>query len=309
MRRFYRLTDVDDAHSYYLPKGNCAEELSIKNRTSLVDAVGEDGAFDLHGLLRSPLEKGEAALKFSLVAGCPSDLNSAVEDLFDGVYGGSRVTGLRKLWRCEDLTQEERRWSLARLQARPTMPRGVVNVRHLEVGINFALPDPYFYSGLTARWLAANGYTVAERLSPGEPIDPYYQFAQFDITTNPFNFSIINEGTVETRHCVFRLESLSGSGFNNPTISNVTTGLSFSSTTDGASASHVLSVNSSIGLGRAQLSVDGGGSWADDTPNLVVPTLQARLMALQPGVNSFQYTEAATPNMRLLVWFLPAFWD
>lgn len=185
------------------------------------------------------------------------------------------------------------------------------NVLHLPVSVDLVLPDPLFYDPITAAWLAANGYTAQAVSSAlvGEPIDPDLDFARFNITTSPFAFTLKNDGPLETRRVIFRLESQAVGGFTNPQIANATTVQSFSSTTDGATATTVLSINAQAGLGRARVSANGGSSWVDDSLNLLLGQSQAVLMELAPGDNVFSITSGGTPNYRLLCHWMHAHRD
>lgn len=143
----------------------------------------------------------------------------------------------------------------------------------------------------------------------GEPVAPNLLFAVYDITQTPFEFNLYNKGVLETRRVVFRFASQGANGFTNPKIENLTTGQEFESTTDGADADDVLSVNCSPGLGRARKSTDGGATWTDDTPNLSIGATQAVVCELAPGDNRMRYTDGAVPNLKLYVWWLHAYED
>lgn len=310
MRKFYRLTDLNNGNAYMLPESNYLEApIGMSPRNSLMPAIGADGAFDLHGSLQSPLADARAAMQFALVSDCPSDLQSRINDLLVGVYGSTRSVGKRKLWRWDEGIQTNRRWTYARPSVHPQLPRGFLNVRHAEVSVEFALPEPMFYEPITSRWLLDRGYTPVQIVSPGEPILPDTWFASFVIASSPAAFTIVNTGNKESLRMVFRVESLGANGYSALVISNSTTGKSFSSSASGANSSHVSSFNTAPGLGRSQKSVDGGASWTNDNAALSIPSAQAVMMELAPGSNNFQITCGGTPNYRLLVWHLSAWRD
>lgn len=309
MRRFYRLTNLDNTGGYRLPRSEYAETLEVPSRTAMLAGIGEDGSFDVHGDLQSPLGEGSAKLGFTLIADCAANLQAQIDELLVGVYGATRDVGKRKLWRWEEGDRSARRWTFARPAARPSIPRDPLNERHVAVSANLLLPEPLFYDALTQKWLTDNGYIPLERDPSGEPTDPDNWFASFTVVTSPRTFSIENIGNVESRRVIFRLESLAVNGFTDPTITNSTTGQSFSTTRDGTTALHVLSFNAAPGLGRVQLSVNSGVTWVDDTLLLSLPAGQPVMMELAPGVNQFSIASGGTPNYRLLVLWLHGFRD
>lgn len=309
-RLFYQLTDLDGTNAYTIPRTDYSEKFSTPHRLAMPNPIGADGAFDLHGDNRAPMDKASADLQFTLISNTYAGVQTLIDNLMAGVEGGTRGKGRRKLWRQEQADSTLPRWTYAKARARPDVERpGQILVAKANVGLE--LPEPYFYGPLTSTWLTANGY-ANETLGAsvvGEPIAPDYTFAVFTITSSPYTFSLINSGNLECHRCIFRLASQVVNGFTDPLIENLTNGQGFSSTTDGATAATVLSVNSAPGLGRARLSADGGTTWADDTPALTLGSLQAVLMELQPGTNSFRYTDGGTPNLKLYVWWLHSWRD
>lgn len=304
MRRFYRLTKPDNAGEWLLPTLEPVEQATVPIRNTLVHASGADGAFDVYADQRAPLDSGSVSLSFIIDGDTGAGLETAIAAMESGLGYADRATGRRKLWSCEaDGTLP--RWAFCKLAERPTMAKQRANILHQQVSVDLLLPDPLFYDPITAAWLAANGYTsqAVSSAIAGEPIAPDLDFARFDITTSPFAFTLKNAGPLETRRVLFRLESQAAGGFTNPQISNATTVQSFSSTTDGATSSTVLSINAQAGLGRARVSANGGSSWVDDSLNLLLGQSQAVLMELAPGDNVFSITNGGTPNLRLLCWW------
>lgn len=307
MRKFYRLTDLDGGNAYMIPSDNYVEgPLGLSSRIAMMPSIGADGSFDLHGNLQAPLEDARAAFQFSLVADCPTDLQSMIDSMLVAVYGTTRSRGKRKLWRWDEGLQTNRRWAFARPTGHPQLSRSFLNVRHADVSLELALPEPLFYEPINSRWLTDRGYTPVQIAAPGEPITPDTWFASFVISSSPAAFSLINTGNKESLRMVFRIESLGANGYANIGISNSTTGRSFSSTATGANSSHRSSFNTSPGLGRSQKSTDGGNTWVNDNSSLNIPSSQGAMMELAPGVNNFQITCTGTPNYRLLCWWLSA---
>lgn len=311
MRKFFRISDLDGLGAYYIPQQEYEESpIEIASRISIAPVIADDGGFDLHGDVRSPTEEGHARFKFALVADCPRNLQPLITALLTGVYGRTREKGKRKLWRWEEGDQSDIRWTFARPTARPLVgDRTLLTSRHVEASLDLVLPDPLFYQAVQYPWLNTHGYNPLERLANGEPTAPDNWFASFAITTSPYDFTLENLGDHETRRVIFRLEALASNGWTNPAINNFTNGYSFSSTTDGATTNSRLSFNGAPGLGRAQLSTNGGSSWIDDTLNLALPAGQAVMMELAPGVNSLRIASGGTPNYRLLVRWLHAWRD
>jgi len=309
MRSFYQLSDLDGSNPYTLSLAAYREDFQTPNRLAMPNPIGADGAYDLHGDRRAPKDRASADLEFSLIAASTTALQTAINSLMAAVEGTTRDLGRRKLWRREVSDSSAARWTYAKAAARPALNfAGPLLAR---ATVRLELPEPFLYDSLTTAWLTANGYTAETLASTvvGEPIAPDYTFAVFTVTTTPFAFNLINNGDLECHRCVFRFASQAVNGFTNPKIENLTNGQQFSSTTDGATAATVLSVNSAPGLGRARLSTDGGGTWTDDTPNVTPGSLQAVLMELQPGSNSMRYTDGGTPNLKLYIWWLHSWRD
>lgn len=311
MRKFYKITDLDGGNPYSIPQTEYSESpISIASRLAMAPVIAQHGSFDLHGDLRSPLEEAKAQFRFLLSADCARDLQPMIDELLTGVYGTRSELGKRKLWRWEEGDQSNRRWAFARPTARPLIgDRTLVISRHLEASVEMVLNDPVFYQAVSQGWLSANGYTPLERLVNGEPTAPDNWFASFTVTTSPYDFTLENIGDFETRRVIFRLEALASNGWTNPAINNFTNGYNFSTPTDGVNTSYRLNFNAAPGLGRAQLSVNGGSSWADDTLNLVLPAGQAVLMELAPGENNLRITSGGTPNFLLMAHYAHAFKD
>jgi hypothetical protein len=306
LRLFYQLTDLDGTNAYAIPRNGYSEKLVTPHRLAMLNPIGADGAYDLHGDRRAPSDRSSADLEFEFEAASFAALQTSIDALMAAVEGGTRDKGRRKLWRAEGATAP--RWTYAKARATPDIERPPEQVVIAKANVGLELPEPYFYDPLTSAWLTGIGHTPTDFTSTpgivGEPIAPDYVFDTFTITSSPFTFSLINSGDLECHRCIFRLASQGTAGFTNPLIENLTNGQSFSSTTDGATANSVLSVNSAPGLGRAQLSADAGATWVDDTPALLLGATQAVLMELQPGTNSFRYTDGGTPNLKLYIaWY------
>ena len=321
MRAFVRTTDRDETTPWLIPRIEYREQFRLTYNNDLQEAVGYDGAFDMHGVTRAPVGPAEVSFEFSMVS--ESEFGGAVrpEDvkaMLDGLTGLASGSGLRKLWRADVSVpsagyggQENLRFGHARLRDRPkaraTRGYGVVHYR-----VNMDMADPLFYEAITAARLAELGESSLTRAANviGEPIAPYTTFMHASgaaITSSPTTFTIENDGDIESRWVVFRLESKNNSGFTNPLIENLTTGDEWASTRDGVSSSDVLTVNAAPGLGRAKYSTSGGTNFADDTALLALGAQQGILMELSPGPNTIRYTDAATPNLDLLVFWYHAF--
>jgi len=311
VRRFWRLTDLDDLNPWEIPTLERDEDLGVPYRLALQEALGADGAFDLHGVGRPPMAVGEAKIGFTLYADAPGDFDALYRAMLLATCGATRSNGLRKLWRYDPFTGGDQRWTYARLAARPPLQRRRENVVDLPISLDFRLPDPHFFAPLTTEWLTAHGYTPEALAAAvvGEPIAPDYTFAKFTIASTPYTFTLENDGDLESQRVIFRFASQAVNGFTNPKIENLTTGAQFQVTRTGATANHVLSVNAAPGLGRARLSTDAGYSWADDTPNLALGPTQAVLMELPPGTSSMRYTDGGTPNLKLYCFWYHAWRD
>lgn len=309
MRNFYQVTDADDANVWAIPGRLRVETLTTPYQAAISPVIGADGGFDPHGDRQAPLGVGRARISFQIQAANAAALQTAIDSMMAAVHGGGPTVGLRKLWREENSDNSAQRWTYARGLYQPRMTRTGRNVLAIDPVVEFALPDPKFYDPIDSTWLGANGYTsttLTAAVVP-EPIDPDLDFATFSISSTPTAFTLTNAGTIYSQRVIFYLVSLGAAGFTNPVITNTTTGQSFSTTRDGADASTRLSINAAPGLGRAQLSADGGSTWADDTAALTVGSLQAVLMELAPGDNVFSYVDGGTPNLTLYCWWAHAY--
>lgn len=309
MRKFYQLTDKDGANRRAIPRTNEREVLTTPFKTGLVTAIGSDGRYDVHGDSKAPMDAGRARLEFDIVRSCTREAQVAVDRMLAAMEGSTRQRGIRKLYRWEETNGINRRWSLARLTARPPLPRDWLTGRHLTMRADFLLPDPKFYESLRAKYLTDLGFTATTLIDAVVPEDiaPDFVFREIDISASPTVFTLTNRGDLVSQHVIFRLRSDAAPGFTNPAIANATTGQSFSSPTDGSTAATILSFWAAPGLGKVQLSLDSGGTWTDDTVNLSLGADQAVLMELAPGDNVFSYTDGGAPNATLFAWYLHAF--
>ncbi len=98
MRRMWRLTDRDNTNAWVIPN-LIEEELATPYRVALLGAVAADGAFDLHGDQRAPEAAGRASVQCKIIAASASALQTAIDNMRNGVTGSVRNSGLRKLWR------------------------------------------------------------------------------------------------------------------------------------------------------------------------------------------------------------------
>ena len=230
-------------------------------------------------------------------------VQAAIASMREGLGGTVKTNGRRKLWSRES-DGTALRWAYSKLQSL-SIAKARQHILYLPVSAELVLPDPLFYEPIDATWLADNYYTVQAVAAGlvGEPIAPDLDFALFDVTSSPYTFTLINDGPATTRRIVFRLASQATDGFTDPAITNETTGQSWSSTTDGATNSTVLSVNCAAGLGRARVSANGGGAWLDDTINLSLGLTQAVIMELEPGDNELTFESGGAVHTHLLCWW------
>lgn len=308
MRAFYRLTDQDDSNPYTFEVDS--ERMDVPYRTALATPIGADGAFDLHGDARSPLDAGRARIDLTLTSATTTGLDTEIANLLQAARGSTRSKGLRKLWRKEVSGDTDERFTWARLRERPDLRLSADHVVYKPASLDFLLPDPRFYEALTESYIQGKGWT-AEQIAEsvlGEPIMPNNWFIRHDVTSTPYSFTVTNEGDWETRRLIFRLHSI-GAGFTDPRIENLTTGQEWSHTYDGGGSADILQINCSPGLGRAQWSVTGGSTWTDKTAELSIGSTQAVVMELAPGDNTIRYTDGGTPNLKLYVWWLHAYED
>lgn len=311
MRRFYRTTYIDGTGEWLIPDLEAGEDLPSAMHNLIVQSAGADGAYDLYGDSRAPRAPTNVDLDF-IVSGVTDDapsVQAAIAAMYDGLGDGPQAGGRRKLWSREaDGTLP--RWVYAKLDTL-ALPKERKHILHVPASASLLLPDPTFYDPITAAWLTAQTLTP-ETVSGslvGEPIAPDLDFARFDISSSPHNFTLTNDGPLTTRLLIFRMESQGVAGFTNPQITNNTTGQSFSSSTDGDTAATVLSVNCSAGLGRARVSANDGAAWTDDTLNLALGANQAVLMELLPGDNDMTFESGGTPDVHLLCWWAHAWRD
>lgn len=309
MRRLYRTTHIDGTGEWLIPVLEPSESVSDELRNSLLVSAGEDGAYDAYGDERGPREPATVELDF-VVSGDDADgVQAALAAMREGLGGTVKTTGRRKLW-SREADGTEPRWAYSKLQSL-SVAKARQHILYVPVSAELVLPDPLFYAPVDDAWLAANYYTVqaVESALVGEPIAPDLDFALFAITTSPYSFTLTNDGLATTRRIVFRLESQAANGFTNPSITNETTGQSWSSITDGATNTTILSVNCAAGLGRARVSANGGSAWLDDTINLSLGLTQAVIMELEPGDNVMTFESGGAVDTHLLCWWAAAYRD
>ncbi|HXG36516.1 MAG TPA: hypothetical protein VNL15_06080 [Dehalococcoidia bacterium] len=314
-RQVYQLTDVDTGNAYAIAN-LISENLETASRLAVAPVVGSDGGFDLHGLRRSPRESGRASIELDLIGASLTDLQNQINSVHKAAFGNRVDRGLRKYWRRELSDQSAPRWTYARAEGRPDIPRTLEYSVWQRVVLDFLLPEPLFYQSLTAADYTALGLTSEVLSSSLFPIgvknalNPDYTFAKFTVTASPTTFTLTNNGDLETRRIVFYLVSQAVSGWTNPVIENTTTGQKINITGTAANASTRLCVNCMPHMGAMHKSTDAGVTWTDDTANVDLGSAtQAVLMELWPGANSFSVTSGGTPNFLLYAIWFPAYWE
>lgn len=236
-------------------------------RVASAPLVGADYQHDFLGVYQSPKENGVEVVRWMIIGVKHDDY---IEDAFDELASKIDRIGRGKLWTIG--TRSDRRWCSARPVRRPVPIIGAETVNHMPVECEFARFSDWY----------------GETLQTGSTV----------ISSTPHAFEITNPGNARVRNAIFRLRSSGATGFTNPSLVSSTAGLQLVSSRDAQSVDSELRID--CGQMRVEYSNDNGSTYVDDYDKVTIPATQVVLMDIEPGLNSFTYSQdSGTPNATL----------
>lgn len=275
LRYAEKFESVDTLLSYTFPGDNLEYQASQDYRASLANVIGADYAHDHLSAVPWTKDVGEEAVRFEIWKTTAAEADTE----FDSFVGTCRRIGTGKLYALDQAGA--RRWCYAKLRGRPSYIVTVDQYVNMPVEATFIrLSD----------WFDETATTGSQSLS-----------------ASPTTFSITNPGNARVRiGLVFRLRANATGGFTDPTLENITTGESVTSSRDAASANSELRITPE--RMAVEYSNDNGSTYADDYTLVTLGATQATLIELEPGVNQMRYTQASgTPNAVLEYSFYAAY--
>lgn len=243
-------TNADGTRSYTWPTNHLEYEVEQALATAFVELTGESYSVDQLGEEEAIKENASERIRF-LVVGLPSEQDTATDRIKE-----MRSWGRGKLWSKGD--GSNMRWAWARMDPMPPFKISWDQVSAIPVSISFTRMSDWFEADLT---------TLTVNIAASPEVVPF---------TSPGNTKIYDA-----------IITLKGP-YTNPNIVNSRNGMEMGSTTDGAAATDWLRFD--CARQTVGKSTDSGGSWADDTANLVLPASQHRMMVLEAGLNNLTVT-------------------
>lgn len=248
-RYLEKLESSDGLISITFPTAAYEWESSQALRTPEAVAAGAHYAYDHRGIAEGLKASGSERLRFLMSHATIATLDTNLDTLKEKVLG----IGLGKLY---TLTAAGvRRWAWARPTAQPTtlVRAGEPNMLSVSA-LEFRRESDWYDTSQTSTILTPNA--------------------------DPYTDAVSNAGNAKVYNAVITIKGT----FTNPSITNLTTGYSFSSTRDGSDANHWLEVD--CGAFTVRFSTDGGLSWSNDIALFSRGAYQAQFMVLAAGTNS-----------------------
>jgi hypothetical protein len=217
-------------------------------RTAFADVPLADYAFDLLGTQPAPRGATDETIRFVIVG---QDAQDAWQQYMDMRSKLARI-GRGRLWVRD--ASGNRYWAYVRPMGLATTTFGVENLRHFPVTLTFRRLSDWMARSASSVTLPGNGvHTV--RISGDLPVK--------DLTID--------------------IAATTANGYASPTIENYVTGERLTVNRVGSTDRHRLRILTRRWV--ALESSDGGLTWNDVTPALVVGSLQATVLRLEPTAN------------------------
>jgi N-acetylneuraminic acid mutarotase len=217
-------------------------------RTAFADVPLADYAFDLLGTRPAPRGATDETIRFVIVG---QDAQDAWQQYMDMRSKLARI-GRGRLWVRD--ASGNRYWAYVRPMGLATTTFGVENLRHFPVTLTFRRLSDWMARSASSVTLPGNGvHTV--RISGNLPVK--------DLTID--------------------IAATTANGYASPTIENYVTGERLTINRVGSTDRHRLRILTRRWV--ALESSDGGLTWNDVTPALVVGSLQATVLRLEPTAN------------------------
>ena len=217
-------------------------------RTAFADVPLADYAFDLLGTRPAPRGAAEESIRFVVVG---QDAQDAWQQYMDMRSKLARI-GRGRLWVRDALGNHY--WAYVRPMGLATTTFGVENLRHFSVALTFRRLSDWMAQSASSVVLPGNGMHIV-RISGNLPVK--------DLTID--------------------IVATAANGYASPTIENYVTGERVTVNRVGSTDRHRLRILA--GRWAVLESSDGGTTWNDVTPALVVGSLQATILRLEPTAN------------------------
>ena len=253
------------------PRAEYEWESSQDLYTPAAEVVGAGYIYDQLGS-GSPIKKvGMETLRFVVVQDNPATVDSDV----DALIAGCISIGRGKLYTTD--SAGTRRWAWARAVSLPSLRWSRGDIFTKQASMAFRRQSDWYATSQTSVIGTLNG--------------------------SPDSFTVTNPGTQRVWNAVIILK---GTWTAPVTILNETTGYAYSydDGDDGNSANDWVRFDS--GSGRVFRSTDGGTTWSDADAYITLGSGQAQQMRIDPGDNTFTFSDLGTPSGTLTVQFYGA---
>jgi hypothetical protein len=217
-------------------------------RTAFADVPLADYAFDLLGTRPAPRGASEEAIRFVVVG---QDAQDAWRQYMDMRSKLARI-GRGRLWIRD--AAGNLYWAYVRPMSLATTTFGVENLRHFSVALAFRRLSDWMAEHASSVTLSGNGTHVVHAA-----------------------------GNLPVKDLTIEIVATAANGYAAPTVENALTGERVTVDRVGSTTLHRVRILSASW--RALESTDGGVTWSDVTPALVVGSLQATVFRLEPTAN------------------------
>ncbi len=299
-----RVTKFDD---WMIPTLGREEPNGFSVRDSSLTGFRTDGQYSSWGNSRAPLDQRDYKVTFTLSPDETAfDKEANLESKKDTMLA-TFMRGRKRLYFRTLGSSDPEFFGFAYVKD-VDFERSITESLRLRVTVVFHMDNPVLYRPLSSSDITGMGFTAVEVAANqlGETWEER-TFASFTVNSSPYTFTIVNTGHLRTTRVLVRLESLGSAGFTNPKVENVTHSQSIQSTFDAVDANSRWQVNCYTGFSRVRSSLDAGASWSSDWPNTTLGDSQATILELAPGGNLIKYTDGGTPNLRVMVLWLPSY--
>lgn len=239
--------------SYTFPTEMYELEMRQGLRVPSAALVGADFDLDLLGSAVAPKESGRARLRFIISDPTVANVETEIDTLREKIYG----MGVCKVY-IINAAGTTRRWAWGRPVAMPDIDIRIGQVRAMAVALEFRWDSAWYSTTLTEEGEAINA--------------------------DPDTITITNPGNTKVKDAIITIRGT----FTNPSVSNSTSGYSFSSTRDGSDPDHWLKIDS--GRHTVEFSTDGGSTYADDIALFTRGATQVAFMHFLAGDNTLVIT-------------------
>lgn len=241
-----RFENATGTRSYTWPTNHLEYETEQPLATSYAELTGSNYAFDQIGSAEVVKNNASERVRF-LIVGSPNEQDIEVDRIKE-----MRSFGRGKLWSKGD--GGIMRWAWARMDPMPPFKISWEQISAIPVSISFTRDSDWFEETLTSVAVA--------------------------IATNPQVVAFDSPGNTKVYDAVVIIKG----PFTNPNITNPRNGMQMGSTTDAVPGTTWLRFDA--GRRTVGKSTNSGGTWADDTANIVLPAGQHQMMVLESGLNS-----------------------